>query len=201
MNGFERRKQRMQETIKRTVLELLQHTDPRHLRISDISAAANISQVSIYNHFESKDALVRASLRMFYEQYVEEMERMVEEEPSFVTLVRRIIFIKEEATATYSFDRLYAWMIQDPEMKAVIDELARTRIQPLLMTIVHQARKNGEIHDQYPDELILFHLRSFQQQADELMALRRTYPNDEAFFEDIMGLFFYGLAGQAPEHQ
>lgn len=59
MNGFERRKEQNRESIMQAALELFKAYGFGKVTVNDIAYEANVSQVTIYNHFGSKEKLVR----------------------------------------------------------------------------------------------------------------------------------------------
>lgn len=77
MNGFEKRAVQIKQKIKQTVLEMLGEWEPRQIRIKDIAAKAEVSQVTIYNYFGSKEALLREVFKEFVAMLMEEYERVL----------------------------------------------------------------------------------------------------------------------------
>ena len=59
MDRFERRKEQKKSNIRQAALELFKTYGFKKVSISDIAHKAGVSPVTIYNHFGSKDELVR----------------------------------------------------------------------------------------------------------------------------------------------
>ena len=59
MDGFTRRKERVKESIMNAALELFHAYGFKKVSINEIAAKANVSPVSIYNHFGSKQDLIK----------------------------------------------------------------------------------------------------------------------------------------------
>ncbi|MDI3410228.1 TetR/AcrR family transcriptional regulator [Bacillus sonorensis] len=72
MNGFEKRASLIKEKIKKATLEMLKTWEPRRIRITDIAKKANVSQVTIYNYFGSKEALLEDVFKDYIDQAVNE---------------------------------------------------------------------------------------------------------------------------------
>jgi len=58
MNGFEKRRERSQESILKAAAELFISHSPSAVTLSDIARKAHVSQVTIYNHFGTKENLI-----------------------------------------------------------------------------------------------------------------------------------------------
>ena len=60
LNGFERVKEKKKRAIKEATFLLFSERGFNEVKIEHIAKEANVSQVTIYNHFGSKDALFRS---------------------------------------------------------------------------------------------------------------------------------------------
>lgn len=60
LNGFERVKEKKKRAIKEAAFVLFSERGFNEVKIEHIAKEANVSQVTIYNHFGSKDALFRS---------------------------------------------------------------------------------------------------------------------------------------------
>ena len=65
LNGFERVKEK-KRAIKEAAFVLFSERGFNEVKIEHIAKEANVSQVTIYNHFGSKDALFRAYTRIYH---------------------------------------------------------------------------------------------------------------------------------------
>lgn len=196
MNGFEKRTQKIKERIMKVTLEMLSTMEPRAIRISDIVEEAKVSQVTIYNHFGSKEALINEALQSWYIQSVEEIEQHISNQDlSFKETLEILIFYKKESVQKYSASRLNEWLLQDPEMKEYVNQVYKERVRPLLLQMINKAKRRGEIQRNLPESMILFYMNMFKEEAENFTQFSASYESEEAFAEDMMHLFFYGLAG------
>ncbi len=65
MNGFEKVKEKKKRAIKEAAFLLFSERGFNEVKIEHIAKEANVSQVTIYNHFGSKDALFRELIQEF----------------------------------------------------------------------------------------------------------------------------------------
>ncbi|HET7616621.1 MAG TPA: TetR/AcrR family transcriptional regulator, partial [Bacillales bacterium] len=68
MDGFERRRERKKENIRRAALELFTTHGVQKVSVAEIARKANVSQVTIYNYFGSKSDLLRDAIKKFMEE-------------------------------------------------------------------------------------------------------------------------------------
>ncbi|MUV38255.1 hypothetical protein JNUCC1_02091 [Lentibacillus sp. JNUCC-1] len=197
MNGFKKRTEKIKQRIKDATLELLTTMEPRAIRIADIVEQANVSQVTIYNHFGSKDNLIREALQDWYMEIVQETRQYLQDDTkSFQDKVAFTIFNKKAYLQKLSISKLEKLIWQDSEMKTFVEKIYQDHSLPLMMDLIEQGRKEGAIHYSFPSSLIIFYLNIFMEKAEDLTAYAQTYDNEEAFIEDMMQLFFYGIAGK-----
>jgi AcrR family transcriptional regulator len=57
LDGFERRRERKKESIRRAALELFKINGIKKVSIAEIAKKAHVSPVTIYNHFGDKNTL------------------------------------------------------------------------------------------------------------------------------------------------
>ncbi|CQR47758.1 transcriptional regulator BetI [Paraliobacillus sp. PM-2] len=197
MNGFERRTEKIKQRIKQATIDLLIDMEPRNLRIIDIVKQADVSQVTIYKHFGSKENLIREAVQDWYMDILERtVNYMKDPEKSFQDKISFIIFNKKQSVHQFSIDKLNKLMLEDNGMKTFINKVYHDHTLPLMIDLVEQGRKEGAIHHTFPTSLIMFYLNIFMEKAASLTDFAKNYTSEDAFIEDIMQLFFYGVTGK-----
>ncbi|WP_326938278.1 TetR/AcrR family transcriptional regulator [Alkalihalobacillus alcalophilus] len=76
MNGFERRKEQKKKNILEASLALFKEYGIQKVSIAEIAQKANVSQVTIYNYFESKDNLVQHVFKYYVDLVWEEQKAL-----------------------------------------------------------------------------------------------------------------------------
>lgn len=99
MNGFEKRAAQIKLKIMKTTMEMLKNWEPKRLRIADIAKEAGVSQVTIYNYFGSKEALLSESFKDFVQKEIQEFEDYIYQEHSLKEIIGYILTMERE---TYS---------------------------------------------------------------------------------------------------
>lgn len=196
MNGFEKRTQRNKHKIMRTTLELLKTMEPKAIRIADIAEAAKVSQVTIYNYFGSKEALISEVLKVYIDKEMIEFEAYMNEGHTLKDRIAYMIFHKKEAYHLFTLDLVSELVAFDGEIKAYIQEEYRNKIFSLMSRFIEEGQRSGEISGKASISTILAFLEILIQQPKEVWDAARQKGDMDEFIEEIMELFFYGICGK-----
>jgi Transcriptional regulator len=195
MNGYERRKLAIKEKIMYTVLQMLRTCEPRNLRIAHIAAEAAVSQVTIYNYFGSKEALVRESIRRYMNDNYTRFEQFMNGNPSLKEIVQYTIQLDKETFETYSPAMLQQLLSSDPELASYMEVLYREQAVPMLVRIIEEGKKKGEIAESMSTATIMAYIGMLKQQSHTLLELAQQSGRSGEFMEEFIQLIFYGIRG------
>ncbi|WP_273853375.1 TetR/AcrR family transcriptional regulator [Guptibacillus spartinae] len=193
MNGFELRKQQKRKNIMDAAFALFNKEGIKKVKISDIAKHADVSQVTIYNHFTSKEELVRAVLKDYMHQQFGVFKELMQQERSFAELIEFIVFEKHKAVKSLDPSLLQEMLTADEELKEYVDHFYRTQTLPLFVQILEKARERGEINASLSMEAIMFYLNALKTEVQRVPA--KTWSERRGFLDDVLQLFFYGLSG------
>ncbi|PWW02536.1 TetR family transcriptional regulator [Paenibacillus cellulosilyticus] len=198
MNGFERRKSAIKEKMMNTVLEMLRTCEPRNIRIADIAAEADVSQVTIYNYFGNKEALIRESIKRYMDMNYARFEQFLDGNPTLKEIVRYTIQLDKETFETYSPAMFQQMLTSDPELASYIEVLYREQAAPMLVRMIEEGKKKGEIAESMPTATIMAYIGMLKMQSHTLLELAHQSGRSGEFMEEIINLFFYGIRGVEP---
>ncbi len=193
MNGFELRKQQKRKDIMNSAFTLFNEEGVKKVKISDIACVANVSQVTIYNHFKSKEELVRAVLKDYMNNQFNAFKEIVHQEHSFAEIIEMIIFEKHRAVQSLNPSLLAEMLTTDEELKDYVDHFYRTQTLPLFVQLLERARERGEINASLSMESIMLYLNALKTEVQRVPA--ETWSERKDFLDDVLQLFFYGLSG------
>ena len=88
LNGFERVKEKKSVPLKKRFL-LFSERGFNEVKIEHIAKEANVSQVTIYNHFGSKDALFRELIQEFIISEFQYYKELAEEKLPFHDMMQK----------------------------------------------------------------------------------------------------------------
>ncbi|MBW7457265.1 TetR/AcrR family transcriptional regulator [Paenibacillus sepulcri] len=196
MNGFEKRAERIKEKIMMSTFEMLKTWEPKRIRIADIAKKANVSQVTIYNHFGSKDLLLREVFMDYINKYTAEFEAYITEKHSLKEIVQYSIIRGKESYKMLPAAVIKEIMIEDHEMNQYFETEYKEKVLPLIVRLINEGKERGEISSKVSIPTILFYIDMFFRQSEQLLDYARQYGNMEQFIEEMNILFFYGICGK-----
>ncbi|GGP13083.1 TetR/AcrR family transcriptional regulator [Oceanobacillus neutriphilus] len=191
MDGFERRTSMKKEMILNTSTTLFQKDGIKKVSISKIAKEANVSQVTIYNYFESKEKLLYEALIYFVNQTWEKYHKLIEEPISYEEKMKQFIF-SEAQTVNGLHEEFSNYMMDQYKIPGnFIEHLYQEKALPAMMQLVQQGRDEGFIDPGISDAAIFVYLQMFTDYLQKGDAIEQLVP----LTEELMKLFFYGIAG------
>lgn len=197
MNGFEKRANLIKEKIKRTTLELVRNSELKRIRIADISKAAKVSQVTIYNYFGSKEELLREVFRNYFDKAIRDFEEYMSEGHSLKEKIEHIIFLEKESYSDFPPGLIKELLIDDEELARYMEEQYRNKAIPLTIQIIEEGKASGEISPEVSTEHVLAFIQLYMNQYESILAMAQQSDDMEGFLEGMVHMFFYGVRGKA----
>ncbi|HUT68866.1 MAG TPA: TetR/AcrR family transcriptional regulator, partial [Dehalococcoidales bacterium] len=136
MDGFERRKEQKKESIRRAALELYQTFGFKKVSVSDIARRAGVSQVTIYNHFASKEALIRNVLKWYMRQLFDKYESTMNSKLTFQEKLENIVFDKTQVVSQFQGELQQAVLQNDPELRAFLEDMYLNHMMPVIVAFL-----------------------------------------------------------------
>ena len=112
MNGFERRKEMKKNSILEAALALFIKYGINKVPVSEIAKEANVSQVTIYNYFESKDNLISEVIIFYVNKVWAEYEQLFHSDLPFPDKIKQIVFDKKMVAGEMSSDFFNQFMLE-----------------------------------------------------------------------------------------
>ena len=192
MDGFARRREQKKKDILEAALALFMKYGVQKVSVAEIAKEANVSQVTIYNYYESKDNLIQLVYQHYVDQIWEEMERLFTSDLPYEDKVKQMISLKDVSNPTIS-DVFYEDLVKDYGTgQSYVEEKYEKEGLPLLMEFVNEGKEQGYIDPALSNEAILVYLQMFQEYMRRDGVAQTLIP----IAEDLTKLFFYGIAGK-----
>jgi AcrR family transcriptional regulator len=195
MNGFERRKEQKRDNIRRAALELFQAYGFRKVSINDIAQKAGVSPVTIYNHFGSKDELVRDVIKNLFHIMVARYRDLIREEGSFPEKLQAIVFNKSELVGQFHGELAQTALSQDLGIRQFIESIWQGEINQLLIELFEDGRKQGYISPDLSQEAILTYYEIIRQGMYNSPHIQARMEQNPALVRELISVFTYGLNG------
>jgi AcrR family transcriptional regulator len=198
MSGFERIKEEKKTRIREAAFQLFVENGYKNVKISDIAKAADVSQVTIYNHFESKEALFRDLMIRFTEKKYLEYEEVIQSDKPFKEKLEFVFKDKMEIGRLLNPELLERILTGDPILSEYLQKYSEEKGYPIVLKLIDEGKKDGMVNQNVSMKSILFFLNMFEDAS-------RKYPDLFAgedrlsLMEDAFNLIFYGLIGKAKE--
>lgn len=195
MNGFERRKELKKTNILEAASALFLKYGINKVSVAEIAKEANVSQVTIYNYFESKDKLIREVIIYYVDQVWSEYEPLFNSDMPFPDKVKKIIFDKRMIAGQINEDFFNHFMTEYTSEENYIEKLYKEKALPSFLKLFEEGKEQGYIDKTISDEAILLYLQMFadymrgEEVTDKILPLT----------EDLTKLFFYGITGKSDE--
>ncbi|MCY8356651.1 TetR/AcrR family transcriptional regulator [Bacillus haynesii] len=194
MNGFEKRALLIKEKIKKTALEMLKTWEPKRIRITDIAKEANVSQVTIYNYFGSKEALLKEVFKDYIDHSISEFEEYMNKDISVKEKIELMILQKREANnQKFALTVIKEVMIEDSEIMDYVKQQYDEKIIPLMLQMIEEGHRTGEISPKITAESFLIFMNMIIEHSK---TLGEAFEQNRQFTEEMMHIFFYGLCGR-----
>ncbi len=190
MNGFQRRREKKMQSILRAAFELFSSRGLKDVTIAEIASKAEVSQVSIYNFFQSKENLIRRTIFAFMDETMKESERVLESEIPFREKLERLFFVTEKARDQAAPEFLLSAIGSDPLTRRLMGEYYHDRTEPFIMRLIEQGKEQGAINPDLSSEALRLYIQALQGILAQPNLCRKLR-------SDIDELFFYGLQGRS----
>ncbi|MEH7458415.1 TetR/AcrR family transcriptional regulator [Bacillus sp. JJ1127] len=193
LNGFEKVKEKKKRAIKDAALLLFSERGFNEVKIEDIAKAAKVSQVTIYNHFRSKDALFRELIQEFATTEFQYYQEIASENIPFHEMMHKMIVRKMESGGLFHPDMLLQVIQKDPELREFIYRYQNETVLPWFLELLENAQRKNEINPNLSKEMILLYIQMFSKLGDDY-GIQLLEEDREKHIQDIVTMFFYGLS-------
>ena len=198
-NGFTRRKAQSQEEIRKAARDLFSQFGVERVSIADIAHKAGVSQATIYNNFENKDALVREFIADAVEQLLSRVQEVLESKQQYHEKMSAFIEFIAEMMAEQHFspaDRALfsssSDLQNDPEIKKVREE-SQQKMIGLMLGLMREGRLQGKVNPNLSDEALTIYFSIFMAVFSN-PELQPQYNQNPALVKQLGTMMLCGLS-------
>ncbi|WP_164214400.1 TetR/AcrR family transcriptional regulator [Virgibacillus sp. YIM 98842] len=193
MNGFERRKELKKNNILEASLDLFLKYGIQKVSVAEVAKEAQVSQVTIYNYFGSKDKLIQEVIIYYVDKIWEEYEELLDSDIPFPEKIKQITFEKGDVAGKINEDFFTYFMKEYTNSNSYIEKFYQEKAFPRLIEFFNEGREKGYIDPKISNEAILVFIQMFTEYMQQGGAAQSILP----LTEDLTKLFFYGIAGRS----
>ena len=194
MNGFEKRKERKKETIWRAALQLFMESGMRKVSVKEIAEHANVSQVTIYNYFGSKEDLSIYVLESYMDEQYQAFRELVVSELPFMQKLEWFFSKKDMAFNRMNLSFLDTFVSSDPEIAEILQGYEK-KITPLMIQFIKQGQDQDYFNQTLSVETLLFYIQLFSSQAMTQLEKMPDGEEKRRVYKELLVVFFDGVRG------
>ncbi|MHB8127811.1 MAG: TetR/AcrR family transcriptional regulator [Mobilitalea sp.] len=187
MNGYEKRTQQKKETILDTAQKMLFTLGYSKVNITDIAKEANVSKVSVFKYFESKEILARAIMKRYINSYLSIWDELSIVQIPFIEKMGSLFGMNNSKSPLFIFSDISRIAWEDPFIRQLYTEESYC-LQVFLTEFFQKGKDIGAFDASIPTDAILAYI----QAMSSLLNLD-IFDNDNGYVTAIQKLFFYGL--------
>ncbi len=201
MDGFARRKEQSKEDIRKAAWELFSQFGVDKVSIMDIARKAGVSQATIYNNFDSKDALAREFVTTAVKQLVDRVQEILTPEQQFrekmAALIQFISDMKVNGRPSAAENVVFASSIDlqnDPEIKKIRIE-AQEKMINLMLGLIQEGKIQGEVNPDLSDEALSIYFVGFMDVFSNPQH-QAQFHHHPGLVKELGTLMIFGLSGE-----
>ncbi len=190
MNGFEKRRMAKRNSIIEAAIDLFTKHGFKKVSVSEIAVKAKVSQVTIYNLFESKDKLKEVSVKVLFDRMFDAYEEILEGEESFMEKIESMFSLKMVALENQIVNIAGDLMNPNSSMANIMDECYHESVERFFK-IIDMGKEEGCIRKDISNETIGVYfdmIKSYYYNPEKTSLI-----HDKKIMEEMYKVFWYGL--------
>jgi len=196
LNTYERRIERNKERILRATLELFQVHGIKKTTTNDVARKAEVSPATIYNHFGSKEDLVRATVKYFLTGTAADFSRIFEGDLSFLEKMEQILLYKSDMLGQYQGEFMQTIISEDPEIRHIVDSVYLTEIRQMVINFYEEGKRQGYVNPELSTEAIIRYILIVRSGMAAESILSEEPEHNRKMMQELTPLFLYGIMGK-----
>jgi len=192
MNGFEARSQEKKNDILSAAFTLFRKDGIAAVKITDIAEKANVSKVSIYNYFGSKEELARQVMFDYMDKKAVDFKSFITSDMLFKEKLELMhtenMKSLGELTTGDTEGLMSNELISSPEMQQFLNLYGKTKIKPLFIEFIKQGKLEGDIDSELSTESIYMYIQAINGILSTPLTINQRI--------DLGKLMYNGLKGK-----
>ena len=196
MKAYERRIERNQERILRATLELFQVHGIKKTTTNDIAQKSGVSPATVYNHFGSKEDLVRAAVKYFLAGTAADFRNIFEGDLSFLEKMGQILLYKSDMLGRYQGELMQTIISEDPEIRHLVDSVYLVEMRQSIVDFYEEGKRQGDINPDLSTDTIMRYFEMVRKGIAAESVLSEDPEYNRKWLQEMIPLFLYGILGK-----
>ena len=194
-NGMDKRQLRTQakrENILRVARALFTARGVQQVSVDEIAAQANVSKVTVYKYFGSKDELYAEVVNQFMEETLVATEAVFHSEVDFLDKLKFAVGIQTSLSQLVSYAYLFDVWEKRGDIASRMDETMQ-KVRALMLGILEEGKRLGFIDPHLSFDMLRLYSEIFREgMKAKSIDLESTLADKDAV-ETLMNLYFFGI--------
>ena len=192
MNNYEIRTNKKKSAIITAAQDLFREKGFVNVSIKEIASIANVSQVSIYNYFGNKDALVGECVNSLMSEVIDIGRELLHSEMDFKEKVSQALSLCSNDLNKYLSEYFTQEALNDKALINLISESINKKKFELFKEYIEVGKNEGIINKTISTETILRFIEIISKAENAV-----DYSNaPDGYLHEIQKLILYGVLGK-----
>ena len=192
MNQYQKTTEKKKQAIIQAALRLFKDKGFKETSIKSIAEAAEVSPVSIYNYFGSKDNLVALCVNDLFEEITQQAEDILKSDLAFNTKLDQALDLCQEKMSQQTSYYFQDKTVRDPAFSSLLTKAITAKKRDIYRTYINLGKEEGLIARDLSTELILNVMDALNSVGNQLA----HSDNLETDVKQIHQIFLYGILGK-----
>ena len=192
MNQYQKTTEKKKQAIIQAALQLFKEKGFKDTSIKSIAEAAEVSPVSIYNYFGSKDNLVALCVNDLFEEITQQAEDILNSNLDFKTKLDHAFALCQEKMSQQISDYFQDKLVEDSVFSTLLTKAITAKKRDIYRAYIKVGKEEGLIAEDLSTELILNVMDALNGMGNQLAHSDIL----ETEVEQIHSIFLYGIFGQ-----
>lgn len=192
MNQYQKTTEKKKQAIIQAALQLFKEKGFKDTSIKSIAEAAEVSPVSIYNYFGSKDNLVALCVNDLFEEITQQAEYILNSDLDFKTKLDHAFALCQEKMSQQISDYFQDKLVEDSVFSTLLTKAITAKKRDIYRAYIKVGKEEGLIAEDLSTELILNVMDALNGMGNQIA----DSDNLETEVEQIHQIFLYGIFGK-----
>ena len=192
MNQYQKTTEKKKQAIIQAALHLFKEKGFKETSIKSIAEVAEVSPVSIYNYFGSKDNLVALCVNDLFEEITQQAEDILNSNLDFKTKLDHVFALCQEKMSQQISDYFQDKTVRDPAFSSLLTKAITAKKRDIYRTYINLGKEEGLIARDLSTEIILNVMDALNSVGNQLA----YNDNLETDVKQIHQIFLYGILGK-----
>ena len=192
MNQYQKTTEKKKQAIIQAALCLFKDKGFKETSIKSIAEAAEVSPVSIYNYFGSKDNLVTLCVNDLFEEITQQAEDILNSNLDFKTKLDHAFALCQKKMSQQISSYFQDKMVEDSVFSTLLTSAITAKKRDIYRAYIHLGKEEGLIAKDLSTELVLNVMDALNGMGNQL----DHSDNLETEVDQIHQIFLYGIFGK-----